>query len=74
MLGNRVSRHGDRETETRSLREETMRNLRWAAELAMDDKPKREVLGLMQLRALASLFHGAASMSLEGVGAVSVTA
>lgn len=52
LLANRVSRKGDQETETRSLREETMRNLRWAAELALDDDPKRALLGFNQLQAL----------------------
>lgn len=51
-LANRVSRQGDEETEKRSLREETMRNLRWAAELALDDDPKRALLGLKELEAL----------------------
>lgn len=51
-LANRVSRKGDEETERRSLREETMRNLRWAAELALDDDPKRALLGLKELEAL----------------------
>lgn len=53
LLANWLSRRTAKETETRSRREETMRNLRWAAELALDDaKPKRALLGLMQLVAL----------------------
>lgn len=52
LLANRVSRKGDEETETRSLREETMRTLRWAAELALDDDPKRALLGVKELEAL----------------------
>ena len=52
LLANRVSRKGDEETETRSLREETMRTLRWAAVLALDDDPKRALLGLKELEAL----------------------
>lgn len=51
-LANRVSRQGDEESETRSRREETMRNLRWAAELALDDDPKRALLGFKELEAL----------------------
>ncbi len=51
-LANRVSRRGDEESETRSRREETMRNLRWAAELALDDDPKRALLGFKELEAL----------------------
>lgn len=51
-LANRVSRRGDEESETRSRREETMRNLRWAAELALDDDPKRALLGFTELEAL----------------------
>ncbi len=51
-VANWLSRKTARETERRSLREETMRNLRWAAELALDDKPKRALLGFMELQAL----------------------
>lgn len=54
MVGSWVSRKGDQETETRSKREETMRNLRWAAELAASDDDRQSALGVSQLTALAS--------------------
>jgi hypothetical protein len=52
VLANRVSRKGDVETEARSRREETMRNLRWASELAISLDEGKAALGLAQLRAL----------------------
>lgn len=54
LLANLLSRKTAREAETRSRREETMRNLRWAAELALDDNPKRALLGVKELEALAT--------------------
>ncbi|MER7071628.1 hypothetical protein [Terrabacter sp. NPDC000476] len=52
LLANWLSRQTAHETETRSRREETMRNLRWAAELAVSDDPRSALLGLTQLQAL----------------------
>lgn len=52
LLANWLSRQTAHETETRSKREETMRNLRWAAELAVSDDPRSALLGLTQLQAL----------------------
>lgn len=52
LVANRVTRLAASETESRSRREETMRNLRWAAELAVSDDPARADLGLRELRAL----------------------
>lgn len=46
------ARVGARELETRSRREETMRNLRWAAELAVREDERTAILGAMQLIAL----------------------
>lgn len=45
-------RVGAKELETRSNREETMRNLRWAAEFSVSDDVAKARLGLAQLRAL----------------------
>ncbi|WP_297622874.1 hypothetical protein [Nocardioides sp.] len=47
-----VGRKGAKELETRSKREETMRNLRWAAELAVTDDEAKSALGVAQLVAL----------------------
>lgn len=52
LLANWLSRQTAHETETRSKHEETMRNLRWAAELAVSDDPRSALLGLTQLQAL----------------------
>jgi hypothetical protein len=41
-----------RELEIRSKREEVMRNLRWAAELAASDDAKKALLGVVELKAL----------------------
>lgn len=49
-----VLRKGARELDDRSRREEVMRNLRWAAELAVSDDPGRADLGVAQLIALSS--------------------
>ncbi len=51
-LGNLATRKGVVELETRSKREETMRTLKWAAELAVSDDPTKADLGLRQLEAL----------------------
>lgn len=52
LLAQFITRMGARELETRSRREETMRNLRWAAELAVDEDDRMADLGVAQLAAL----------------------
>ncbi|WP_375497092.1 hypothetical protein [uncultured Jatrophihabitans sp.] len=52
LIAQRVMRVGAKELETRSNREETMRNLRWAAEMSVSDDLAQARLGLAQLRAL----------------------
>jgi hypothetical protein len=52
LLGVVLNRRAARELESRSRREETMRNLRWAADHAVDPDPKRAALGSVQLEAL----------------------
>ena len=47
-----ITRQSARELETRSRREETMRNLRWAAELAVSTDDRMADLGVNQLAAL----------------------
>lgn len=47
-----IGRKGAKELETRSKREETMRNLRWAAELAVSNDDAKAKLGVSQLNAL----------------------
>ena len=47
-----IGRRTARELEIRSRREETMRTLRWAAELAIDDDAARSRLGSSQLATL----------------------
>jgi hypothetical protein len=53
LLGVVLNRRGAHELERRSVREETMRNVRWAAELAIAGDEARARLGVAQLRALA---------------------
>ena len=52
LIAQGITRKGARELETRSKREETMRNLRWAAELAVKDDDRMADLGVAQLVAL----------------------
>jgi len=52
LLAQFISRKGARELESRSRREETMRNLRWAAELAVSQDGRMADLGVAQLAAL----------------------
>jgi hypothetical protein len=52
VVGQRISRRGDRELESRSRREEVMRMLRWAAELAVSDEVHKARLGNQELKAL----------------------
>ena len=53
LVAGAVNRKGAVELETRSKREETMRVLRWAAELAISDDEARSRLGVSELNALA---------------------
>ncbi len=53
LTGTLLARRGAKELETRSRREETMRNLRWGAELAVSADDRTARLGIAQLRALA---------------------
>jgi hypothetical protein len=52
LVGQRISRRGTHELESRSKREEVMRSLRWAAELAVSDDVRKARLGNRELRAL----------------------
>jgi hypothetical protein len=52
LVGQRISRRGSQELESRSKREEVMRSLRWAAELAVSDDVRKARLGNRELRAL----------------------
>lgn len=49
-----AARRNAGETETRSRREETMRTLRWAAELAISADEDEAALGVAELRALSA--------------------
>lgn len=53
VVSNWVTRRTAGETEQRSRREETMRTLRWAAELAISPDDGRAALGVAELRALS---------------------
>ena len=52
LVSNLVTRRGATELESRSRREETMRTLKWAAELAVSDDAGQADLGLRELKAL----------------------
>jgi len=52
LLGNKVASRGAAELERRSKREETMRVLRWAAELAVSEDEAEASLGVAELNAL----------------------
>jgi hypothetical protein len=52
LTGEYISRRGTQELESRSKREEALRNLRWAAELAVSGDGLKATLGLEQLQAL----------------------
>jgi hypothetical protein len=52
LLAQFITRKSAAELEARSKREETMRNLRWAAELAVSLDERMADLGVAQLRAL----------------------
>lgn len=47
-----LNRRAARELETRSRREEVLRNLRWAAELAVSEDVRQARLGMEELQAL----------------------
>lgn len=53
LLGSWLTRRSAQDLETRSKREETMRTLRWAAELAASEKPGLADLGVAELVALS---------------------
>jgi hypothetical protein len=48
-----VLRKGAKELEHRSKREEVLRNMRWAAELAVSEDPSKADMGVAQLLALS---------------------
>jgi hypothetical protein len=52
FLGQFYSRRATRELEARSRREEVLRNLRWAAELAVSEDTAKSRLGIEELEAL----------------------
>lgn len=52
LIGHVISRKGATELDMWRRREETMRMLRWAAELAVSDTPLTAQLGVAALRAL----------------------
>jgi hypothetical protein len=52
FLGQYFGRRATGELEARSRREEVMRNLRWAAELAVSNETAKSRLGLQELEAL----------------------
>lgn len=52
LIGQLIGRRGAVELEGRSKREEVMRNLRWAAELAVSPDESKARLGVAQLRSL----------------------
>ena len=53
LVAQAIARKGASELETRSRREETMRVLRWAAQLAVSDDAGQANLGVYELNALA---------------------
>jgi hypothetical protein len=53
VVSNVLTRRGANELERRSKREEVLRNLRWAAELAVSEDEGKALLGLAELQALA---------------------
>ncbi len=53
LVSNFLTRRGAKELEQRSKREEVLRNLRWAAELAVSDDEGKALLDLAELQALA---------------------
>lgn len=73
LLAQLVARRGATELESRSKREETMRNLRWAAQLAVSADDRMAALGVAQLAALlaSDLLDDAEKIFIEAaLGAV----
>ena len=54
LLGHLVTRQSARELDRWRKREETMRLLRWATELALDESPGRSLIGLEVLNTLVN--------------------
>lgn len=52
LVGSAITRRSANELEARSRREETMRTMRWAAELACSDNDKLTLVGVAELEAL----------------------
>jgi len=52
LLAQHISHRAARDLETRSKREEVLRNLRWAAELAVSEDVAKARLGIQQLKVL----------------------
>jgi len=52
LVAQAIGRTNAKELETRSKREETLRTMRWAAELSASDKDRLAVLGVAELEAL----------------------
>jgi hypothetical protein len=69
VAGQLISRKGARELEVRWRREETMRLLRWAAQLAVDDDTARSAVGVAALTALgvSELLHRADEVVVSAV-------
>ncbi len=53
LVGNLLTRRGAKELEQRSKREEVLRTLRWAAEMAVSEDAGKAQLGFAELQALA---------------------
>jgi hypothetical protein len=67
-----ITRRGAIEADNRGRREELMRHLRWAAELAISNDPREAQLGVDQLRALVdSELFGEGEKSLVDAAAIS---
>ena len=52
LVAQAIGRKNAKELETRSKREETLRTMRWAAELSASDEERLAVLGVAELEAL----------------------
>jgi hypothetical protein len=67
-IGQVISRQGAAELEARSKREELMRVVRWASELAISDDEAHTRLGMAQLGALVGVqpAHGAGGQVRTG--------
>lgn len=59
LIGQVIARKAAREQEVRWQREESMRMLRWSAELSVDSRTERAAMGAVALRALSrsALLH-----------------